>query len=77
MAASIAELESMMKLDGGDRQAREKTTNDWVEIIRTQWELPEMLPVYAMGADMHTHIDPIEEAEAMMGNKNVIVVESE
>ena len=35
------------------------------------------LPVYEMGTDMHTHIDPIEEAEAMVGKDRVIVVKPE
>jgi hypothetical protein len=33
-----------------------------------------MLPVYEMGADMHTHIDPVEEARAMVGDDRVLVV---
>ena len=38
-------------------------------------ELPEMLPVYEMGADMHIRIDPLEELRAMVGDKPVIAVE--
>src|SRR4051812_24177917 len=33
----------------------------WVEAVRQAVGMPEMLPVYEMGAEMHTHIDPIEE----------------
>ncbi len=39
--------------------------------------LPEMLPVYEMGADMHTRIDPVEELKAMVGDERVIVVNPE
>ncbi len=45
--------------------------------VRETFKLPAMLPVYEMGADMHTHIDPVEEAEAMVGKDRVIVVETE
>jgi hypothetical protein len=41
-------------------------------MVRTEANLPEMLPVYEMGAEMHTHIDPVEEAQAMVGDKSVI-----
>ncbi len=33
-----------------------------------------MIPVYEMGADMHTHIDPLEEAAAMVGEGRVIPI---
>lgn len=46
----------------------------WVESVRVAFLLPEMLPVYEMGADMHTHIDPVEEAKAMFGDNRVISV---
>lgn len=38
--------------------------------------LPENIPVYEMGPDMHTHIDPVEEARAMKGDQDVIVIET-
>lgn len=46
----------------------------WVETVRTTIGLPEHLPVYELGADMHTTIDPIEELEAMVGKDKVIKV---
>lgn len=46
--------------------------SSWVEGVRRKFGLPEMLPVYEMGADMHTRIDPIEEAQAMVGQNRVI-----
>lgn len=49
---------------------------EWVELVRTGVGLPEMLPVYEMGADMHTRIDPVEELRAMVGDEKVIVVEA-
>ena len=45
----------------------------WVERVRVETGLPEMIPVYELGADMYTHIDPLEEAEAMVGKGRVIV----
>lgn len=49
----------------------------WVEAVRQAVGVPEHLPVYEMGAEMHTHIDPIEEAEAMIGKDKVIAVDLE
>lgn len=50
------------------------TIAEWVEQVRIAFHLPKMLPVYELGADMHTRIDPIEEAEAMMGDRCVIMI---
>lgn len=47
---------------------------DFVERVRIASNLPEMIPVFEMGADMHLQLDPVEELGAMMGDKNVIVV---
>ncbi len=33
--------------------------------------------VYELGADMHTHIDPVEEARAMVGDANVIALDGD
>ena len=49
--------------------------NTWVDHVRIKLQLPEMLPVYELGADMHTHINPMEEAEAMVGKDRVIKIE--
>lgn len=43
----------------------------WVEEVRSTFGLPELLPVYELGTEIHTRIDPIEEAEAMFGKQNV------
>lgn len=48
----------------------------WVESIRKHFDLQDMLPLHAMGEGMHTRFDPIAEAQAMMGDRNVIVVET-
>jgi hypothetical protein len=75
----MAEREARLAEDIGNanhnKQEIERICNAWWEEIRQAHGLPEMLPLYEMGADMHTHIDPIEEAEAMVGKQNVIVVE--
>lgn len=47
----------------------------WVEAVRVAVGVPEHLPVYELGTDMHTHIDPIEEAKAMVGDERVIAVQ--
>lgn len=49
----------------------------WLEEARIAFGLPEMIAVYEMGdasADLHTRIDPIEEARAMMGAKRVLAI---
>ena len=46
----------------------------WVEEVRLAYGLPEMLPVYEMGEDMHTHIDPVEELLAMRGDKPIVIL---
>jgi len=63
------ESEPETRKDKGEACAR------WVKAVQEAYGLPELLPVYEMGADMQTHIDPIEEAEAMVGKDRVIVVE--
>ena len=49
----------------------------WVESVRVAWGLPERVPVYELPPEFHTHIDPIEEARAMMGDDRVIVISAE
>lgn len=46
----------------------------WVESVRVHFGLPHHIPVYELGADMHTRIDPIEELKAMVGDDRVIAV---
>ena len=75
-AAAIAGLEALMDENDTASQRGAKMAV-WVEQLRIAHGLPEMLPVYELGVDMHTHIDPIEEAKAMVGDKNVIVIENE
>lgn len=48
---------------------------DWVKKVSTRTNVPMTVPVYEMGADMHTHIDPIEEAAAMFGDDRVVRVD--
>jgi hypothetical protein len=59
------------------REAIAAAVDDWVERVREGYKLPRQIPVYELGAEMHTHIDPIEEAEAMVGKDRVVVVEIE
>lgn len=49
----------------------------WVEELRVSMKLPAMLPVYELGADMHTHIDPVQELCAMVGDDRVVVLEKD
>jgi hypothetical protein len=76
---AIDGLDALLAIDGDDREAIARTLKSWVDGIRSSAKfpdvIPEMLPVYEMGADMHTHIDPVEEAKAMAGDKKVIALE--
>lgn len=76
MAVSIEVLKGNLASTPQNKEAIGSACAAWVEGVRRKFGLPEQLPVYEMGAEMHTHIDPIEEAQAMMGTKNVIAVKS-
>lgn len=81
MAALLRELTTRMedptlKGNGRNNDSRSVAVASWVESVRTACGLPVMLPVYEMGADMHTHIDPLEEAEAMVGKDRVIRIDA-
>lgn len=73
---AIDGLPALLALDAGDKEATAKTLAAWIEGIRNSAKFPETLPeyldVYEMGADMHTRIDPMEEAAAMFGEKKVV-----
>jgi hypothetical protein len=60
----------------GDGCGIEQACRRRVEMVRVQFDLPEQVLVYEMGEGMHTYIDPIEEAVAMVGKERVIVVET-
>ena len=51
----------------GRRDCLGAACEQWVKLVQAETNLPEMLPVYEMGEEMHTHIDPMEEAQAMVG----------
>lgn len=76
---AIDGLDPLLAIDGDDREAVARTLKVWVDGIRSSAKfpevLPEVLPVYEMGADMHTQIDPIEELKAMVGDKKVVTVD--
>jgi hypothetical protein len=72
MMGLLSGLDSNIEQVEGDRAP---TVARWVEAVRTAFGLPENLPVYELGAGMHTRIDPIEEAEAMVGKGRVIAVD--
>lgn len=74
MAVSLEVLKGNLADTPQNKEAIGRACAAWVEGVRRKFELPEMLPVYEMGAEMHAHIDPIEEAEAMMGRDKVIAV---
>ena len=46
----------------------------WVARVREAWALPERVILRAMPRQMHTSIDPVQEAQAMFGDENVIAV---
>jgi hypothetical protein len=68
-------LLAALRMDMKERGQTTEVIVAWVNRVREGMGLPEMIPLYEMGADMHTHIDPIEEAEAMFGKDRVIPVE--
>lgn len=71
MVEMLAAMDSDLEKVKGDRGP---VIAKWVEAVRVANGLPEMVPVYEMGSDMHAHIDPLEEARAMMGDSRVIAV---
>ena len=75
MPELLAAMDAKIKETKQDKASIGLVVADWVEKLRTALELPEMLPVYELGADMHTRIDPVEEARAMVGDGRVLTVE--
>ena len=75
MAVSIEVLKGNLASTPQNKAAIGRACVAWVEGVRRKFELPEMLPVHEMGADMHTQIDPIEELEAMVGKDKIIAVD--
>jgi hypothetical protein len=69
----LPELDAEIAKAAGNKPSVDLACSQWVESVRLAAHLPETLPVYEMGAEMHTRIDPIEEAKAMVGDKRVIV----
>jgi hypothetical protein len=66
------------KITNADKQKDrvQAACEQWVKMVQTEANLPEIVAVYEMGAEMHTHIDPVEEAQAMVGDKRVIVLDA-
>jgi hypothetical protein len=75
MQKRLDHLSEQCEKANGDRDKLSAVCNAWWRDIQEANGLPEMLTLYEMGAEMHTHIDPIEEAQAMMGDDRVIVVD--
>ena len=77
MALRVAMLDAMLAAipeNGQRKRLMELMVVDWVENTRLDLGMPQMIPVYELGADMHTHIDPMEEAMAMFGDVRVVKV---
>ena len=66
---------SLSSLKKANDSARGAAITAWVENVRVHFALPVQVPVYEMDAEMHTHIDPMEEARAMVGDDKVIGIE--
>ena len=77
MPDRLADMDRRIETVSQDRASIAKVIEQWVETLRVTMGLPEMLPVYELGADMHTRVDPIEEARTMIGEGNVVVVVTE
>jgi hypothetical protein len=74
VAAALGKLDALI-VEGDTREQRWGRIEQWLDDLRFALGLPEMLPVYEMAADMHTHIDPVEEAKAMFGDNQVVTVD--
>jgi len=76
MAARLATFDAALdRMGRNNKPDIDRLCSGLVAEIQTTHNLPEMLPVYEMGADMYTHIDPVEEAEARVGKGRVIKLE--
>jgi hypothetical protein len=73
--AMLKQLDINIEACPPERESRGKACSDFVERVRVRFGLPEYLAVYEMPCEQHTHIDPIEEAKAMVGDDKVIVLE--
>ena len=76
MSERLDDMDRRIKAVPQDREHIAVVIRDWVEDLRIALKLPEMLPVYEMGEEMHTRIDPVEDLEAMVGKDRVSVVSS-
>ncbi len=73
-APKMVGLLTALDVDMEERGHGSEVMVAWVEQVRLEMGLPEMIPVYELGADMYTHIDPLEEIEAMVGKDRVNIV---
>lgn len=74
MAELLVDLKAKIAAAPQTQEACGTIAREWVERVRVQYGLPEMLPVYEMPRELHTSIDPAEEARAMFGDNKVITV---
>jgi hypothetical protein len=58
----------------GSQERVQAACKQWVSMVQAEANLPELIPVYEMGAEMHTRLDPVDEAKAMVGDQRVCVV---
>ena len=54
MPERLSDLDRRIKAIQQDREHIAAVIRDWVEEVRLSLSLPKMLPVYELGADMHT-----------------------
>lgn len=72
----INELDAALAIAGKDKRKLQEVVKNWAEGVRLLCKMPPEIPVYELGAEMHTRIDPIEEAAAIFGDKRVISVKA-
>lgn len=77
MPERLADMDHRISGVPQDREHVAAAIHEWIEDLRASLRLPKMLPVYELGADMHTRIDPIEEARAMFGDDRVIAIDAD
>lgn len=74
MAELLAGLDMGMAVAPEINDIRASIVANWVEGVRVKYEMPETVPVYELPRELHTSIDPGEEARAMFGDNKVITI---
>lgn len=77
MPELLAEMDHQIEQAHRNKALIDAAITSFVEAVRTAHGLPEMLPLHSLAEGAHTHIDPVKELKAMVGDDRVIVVVKE